>query len=266
MVEGTFEENPRKSCHPQPPAPPGSSDVQRHWESKKIISDTCVDFAHLRELSSGKTSVSKDLTGGREGGVSCLEGTLPLSMSAFSRFSVFRALGWVGRAGGWSWRGGSGRTASRSTLRKLEEETYLAAASFSSAGVEGRPRIRFWVSTGKRPKGILRNRERQVLLPQGNLPRIFPTECSPPKTISQRQNHLCPVTSPFLSGWVNATANWDPRGIFSSTFFLFSAFTSFSGFWSTSTRFSAGSGLVDNDQSINLHFLTSIPAQICGKG
>ena len=63
-------------------------------------------MSYLSELSSGKTSLAKDATGGREGGVNCLEGTPALSKSeavseAFWRVSALRALGAVGRAGGW---------------------------------------------------------------------------------------------------------------------------------------------------------------------
>ena len=113
-------------------------------------------MSHLRELSSGKTSLARDTTGGREGGVNCLEGTPALSKSemvdaVFWRLSVLRALGAVGRAGGWRWRDGSPTTARRATLRKLEDGMYLEASS----SLVGRPRIRFCVSTGKSPNGIL---------------------------------------------------------------------------------------------------------------
>ena len=117
-------------------------------------------MSHLRELSCGKTSLAREATGGREGGVNCLEGTAALSKSetvAFWRVSVLRAFGAVGRAGGWRWREGScPTTARRATLRKLEDEMYLAASSSVSASdVIGRPKIRFCVSTGKSPNGIL---------------------------------------------------------------------------------------------------------------
>ena len=117
----------------------------------------CQSISHLRELSSGKTSLARDTTGGREGGVNCLEGTPALSKSetvdaVFWRLSVLRALGAVGRAGGWRCREGSPTTARRATLRKLEDGMYLEA---SSSSLVGRPKIRFCVSTGKSPNGIL---------------------------------------------------------------------------------------------------------------